>query len=171
MNNCALANLSLEDLLLLSESRSPIVRMRPSRILEIEAYVYVVIPETEGVCKIGVAEDLAFRISGLQVGAWERLSCYSAITIVGADPFKVERLAHKKAEAQAKRLSGEWFAIEPDVATACIIEAAKEIGAAYSSPTRQYVDADIARELAHRKSVDDAEKERRAIMRRKLGMD
>ena len=82
-------------------------------------HVYVI--QGVGAVKIGVTSDLPGRLATLQTGSPHPLSlAYS--TRVAGDAYAVEAEAH--ALLDRHRLSGEWFAVPPDVAVAAINGAA-----------------------------------------------
>lgn len=74
-----------------------------------ECFVYVIYEADEPtICKVGVATDVAQRLSSMQVGTWRILKVAHAIKLPSKSAaHAVERQAHQALSALHCR--GEWF--------------------------------------------------------------
>ena len=108
------------------------------------AGVYVVAAHLEGPCKIGVADDLALRLSGLQCGNWNKLTpaahayfgkpAYKSVfpdeilISLNASAYALEAACHRVLIGMDMGLGGEWFAVTVQEAIATIEKTAKNMG-------------------------------------------
>jgi hypothetical protein len=86
------------------------------------SHVYV-LEGAAGICKIGIAEDVASRINALQTGHPEKLTLHLALPMYWEFVRPVERECHKILRGD--RRSGEWFTISPHIA----VETVKSVAA------------------------------------------
>ena len=166
VNNCVATsslppiNREYVERFLVSETRKPKPQFGHCKF-----WVYVVQASDAGPVKIGLATEPWHRLVGLQCGAWEELTLRAAVAIWDGRYAEVEAKAHELAAKQ--RIRGEWFRLDPLDAIACILKAAREIGA-------HAVDSVEAKELwreKHQREVDESYENRRIVMCRKLGID
>ncbi len=86
--------------------------------------------DAPGVCKIGVAGDLAKRLMYLQCGTWRRLTIAFASEVpTKASAHAVERVVHQYLAVHHVR--GEWFRVTPDHANQAVAEAIASLEAAF----------------------------------------
>lgn len=87
--------------------------------------VYVMGP-AEGPVKIGYASDLIARFGVIQGSNWVKITTFSALWCTGGRVAeRVEGEVHKRFDAS--RITGEWFAVEAQQATAAVAEVAKAL--------------------------------------------
>lgn len=79
-----------------------------------ECYVYVIYEIDEpNVCKIGVATNLATRLSAMQTGTWRILKIAHAVRLPSrSSAHAIERQVHQALSALHCR--GEWFRVPVD---------------------------------------------------------
>lgn len=91
--------------------------------------VYAVGPESGNPIKIGLAENIANRVSGIQTSNWVKLKCHLAAWTPGPAYAKMlEANCHKLLDKASKRISGEWFDINPEWAAKVIAHCAEDLG-------------------------------------------
>lgn len=132
-------------------------------------YVYVIGFEEADIVKIGSALAPDTRLGELQVGCPFELKILGLVSIHSGSPVLVEKAAHRLAKPAWIR--GEWFELPVDDAIATIIKAARNKKARFTSALAAH-----ERAMAdHAETVDRERKQeedrRRAILRRKLGME
>ena len=101
--------------------------------------VYVIAPDENGPCKIGITANLQERLHGLQPGCWLPLRAHAVracfrrdLTIeslakaMSSGARKVEEAVHRELTACDVRLCGEWFDISAGEAVQAIEVAAKK---------------------------------------------
>lgn len=92
------------------------------------AGVYVVAPYLCGPCKIGIAEDMADRLNGLQVGCWLKLHVAffamfyvrDAYLDLRASALRLEQMTHRNLRGCDVGLEGEWFDVSVKDAIAAV---------------------------------------------------
>jgi len=147
----------------------------PEAFGHLDGFVYVICPPEGRPVKIGkTASCLKYRLSDLQMGNWTQISYGAAVGIYEASIDGVEKVAHQLAAKKFKRLRGEWFDASAEEALEVVLEAAERAGATVRSPDQAYSDG-LFHAMAYsdecRKGEEQLHEERRAILRRKLGMD
>lgn len=78
--------------------------------------------------KIGVADDVEYRLSTLQVGCPDELVLHHAVPVAHRHALSIEAAVHVELKAQHRR--GEWFDVESDVA----LLAVERIAARFDRP-------------------------------------
>jgi hypothetical protein len=74
----------------------------------IQFFIYVVGPDSGFPCKVGVAENVKKRLSGLQTGNWEKLYIYHTEEMNSkSDAYRTEKIIHKRLKEH--NINGEWF--------------------------------------------------------------
>lgn len=128
-------------------------------------YVYVIGFARNDIVKIGSATCPQSRLLSLQCGNPFELRVLGLVCVYEGSAFEIEHAAHKVASS--RRIRGEWFAMEPHEAVEAIIKAARNMKAKFGaySVERRRIDAEYDAEISNR------EDQRRANMRRKLGID
>lgn len=106
--------------------------------------LYVIAPDENGPCKIGVTQNVGMRLSAIQIGCWMQLGVF-AVRICfkrtgghltnlwssmrfGAD--HVERQTHDALKDCEVHLRGEWFDVTVEEAVQAIQKAASQSEAA-----------------------------------------
>lgn len=80
--------------------------------------LYIVTPDGNWPCKIGISVNASKRLIGLQTSVWKPLrvaKCYWTATVLQARTL--EKAIHKRLTEDNAWLHGEWFAMRPDKAT------------------------------------------------------
>jgi hypothetical protein len=167
MGNCAFDQLDIADQILASSCLSPPDHTQMSSLIGAVGYVYAISPIGHSPCKIGCAQNINVRLSELQCGAWALLVCEGALAVMSGSAVVLEQAAHKIAARESKRITGEWFEIEPINAIASAILAARILGFSVASPSQLFATLEGER-VTQRVSE---ESERRRSLRIKLGMD
>lgn len=91
--------------------------------------VYVITPDNEWPCKIGVSVFPEKRLQTLQTSVWRRLKvakCFVCNTTTEAR--RLEKKVHRTLTDDAKWLHGEWFDMRPDEAADIVTFAASVEG-------------------------------------------
>lgn len=159
--------LSIVDRLLASDCRSPNVRDAVSSDYGASGFVYVICPDTESVCKIGMSTFVGGRLSGLQTGSWDELRLAAVVGVISGSMSVLERATHAILTDGGKHRRGEWFNVDEVEAVETIILAARSLDYVVDS-----LQGAFNRKLADNKArVAGLESDRRATMRRKLGME
>jgi hypothetical protein len=71
-------------------------------------FVYIIAPDTEFPCKVGVAENANKRLAALQVSNWEELHVFEAYEMPNRGAaYRLERVVHRRLSGHCIR--GEWF--------------------------------------------------------------
>jgi len=97
--------------LLVGKQEEPFVPAIAYRRAAVNGWVYFILGEDTGRCKIGHARDVERRLRGFQTGSSEELTIYGVIPAV--NPFAMEKAIHKRfAEL---RIRGEWFTITDEL--------------------------------------------------------
>lgn len=130
-----------------------------------KGYVYVIGFEEPGVVKVGSAQSVLMRLDQMQTGNPFKLQLVGAVSIYDIEPHHVEREAHRRLKEY--RIRGEWFDVDADEALMHVIEAAKSKRAKYGSWARAYRKTQVA----HLRSIEEDELDRRKKLRCKLGID
>lgn len=132
-------------------------------------YVYIVGFDEADVVKIGCARCPATRLLELQVGCPFELKIHALVSIHEGDRFVIEGAAHKLAKDA--RIRGEWFELSVDEAIAVVIKAARNKKAKFTSPqaAHEKVMAEHTEAIERQRLID--EDDRRATLRRKLGIE
>ena len=87
-------------------------RIRPVDMADLTS-MYVVEPEHEGVCKIGIASNPFERLRGLQTASWRRLKIKALFWFKRwGDAASLEYDALQFAKEQGLRLQGEWLDLD-----------------------------------------------------------
>jgi hypothetical protein len=130
-------------------------------------YVYVIGFAEAGVVKIGSAKWPTIRMGELQCGNPFELQLKAVVSIYDVNPSLIEFAAHRLAKEF--HIRGEWFELTTHQALRFIIKAARDKKAKFGAASEAFA-ASMAR---HNAAMNDntAEVERRALIRRKLGMD
>lgn len=63
-----------------------------------------------GPVKVGIATDIASRLSGIQTGCTEKLKVYVFIDGLGHRAREIERECHRRLDQH--RIKGEWFNVD-----------------------------------------------------------
>lgn len=143
----------------------------PSINPELQGFVYIISPQGYDVVKIGHATHVSPRLQSLQVGCWATLVAEAAVGVYNELPEKLELAAHIHAEKKFKRLNGEWFEAKPQEALEVVLEAADELGILVKSVAQGFRDCEAQHKQSATEAFLQAEEARRAILRRKLGID
>ncbi len=132
-----------------------------------KGYIYIIGFAEAGIVKIGSAISIGCRMVQMQSGNPFELKLLAAVSVYDLDPVYVEFAAHKMAKRMGAHIRGEWFELGEDDALRCVIEAAK------SKRTRYGPASQAMQRVTDKVSNDNAtyEIERRAAMRKRLGMD
>lgn len=99
--------------------------------------LYILSTGEDGPCKVGITNDLAMRLSVLQVGNWMKINPVMFTFVVGRNitgklnmwsafsngAATLELLVHRKLKELDLHLSGEWF----DISEADCIAAVKKV--------------------------------------------
>jgi len=89
--------------------------------------VYI-IRDYSGRRKIGIARNVAHRLSNLQVGNADPLVIeYSFAFKSGFAARQIEKLVHSALKVMQRHAAGEWFTVEPLFARRVIVEAASQL--------------------------------------------
>src|SRR5262245_51323878 len=89
--------------------------------------VYVIGPDSESPCKIGVAFDLVARFVTIQSGNWVKLNVHHVLWCPGKPvAYRIEELAHALLLKANKGISGEWFDVPKEWAWKTIRHVARE---------------------------------------------
>lgn len=108
------------------------------------AVVYVIAPDENGPCKIGMTQNVGLRLIGIQVGCWMPLAVFSTRicfqrfgghlgslwTTMAIGAKYVEGETHKALKACDVHLHGEWFDVTAAEAAEAIEKSAKNKEAA-----------------------------------------
>lgn len=95
-------------------------------------FVYVITDE-HGMSKIGFSSDPRARLAMLQTASAHPLRLMSVIPM-GRHAYAVEQEAH--AMLDTHRVTGEWFNVSPNVATAAVYGAAERLGVTMDNETK-----------------------------------
>lgn len=131
-------------------------------------YVYIVQAGEDGPVKIGMAVDPVLRFRELQSANWQELTMPAIVPVFG-NRLKLEREAHRVATPY--RIRGEWFDLTPVEAVSAVIRAASNIGMDIAPFELAQQRAKEERGARYRMQFAQEEEDRRAAMRRRLGMD
>lgn len=141
--------------------------------------VYVIAPSAGGPCKVGIADDVGFRLGGMQTGNWVTLHpLYHAafftpgvtgtpaevLRAVSANAYTVEMAVHMCLEGH--RVRGEWFSVSAAFAAAAIEDIAKSAGLA--KMTRAVVKAAVSSDDLRRSILGGMDRNHNAV---KAGLD
>lgn len=88
------------------------------------SYLYVVGPRGGDVVKIGRAQDVRSRLSGLQIGQWQEIEILETVSLPWRAVKAAEALTHKRLATD--RLRGEWFKVSPERAAGVALHAATQ---------------------------------------------
>lgn len=104
---------------------------------------YVMAPDENGPCKIGVTSNLELRLKTLQIGCWMPLSVYgvriafrrdtdftSLAKSAEAGAYRIEGMCHKNLKECGAHLHGEWFDVTAQEALKAITVSADKKGIA-----------------------------------------
>jgi hypothetical protein len=119
----------------------PAAPAKPGRKRAPETHVYIISAQG-GPQKIGIAGDVEARRRALQTASPHRLAI--AFSVPHPEALRVERVAHHILAD--RRLSGEWFAVDPDRATA-VREAIPRVEAGEDRPRAGAIGLALAAEL------------------------
>lgn len=128
-------------------------------------YVYVIGFDEPGIVKIGSALSPGTRLTELQCGNPFELKLRSAVGLYEGSPVLVEFAAHKLLAD--RRIRGEWFHVDATDALRAIIKAARNLKAKFGAHCVAYQQ----QETDHRAANENFDDDRRAQLRRKLGID
>ena len=91
--------------------------------------------EEPSVCKIGVASDVAQRLSSMQVGTWRILKTAHAVRLPSkSTAHAIERQVHQALSALHCR--GEWFRVPVDRAVNEVNIAVDQLRAAFMAASQ-----------------------------------
>lgn len=109
--------------------------------------LYILSTGEDGPCKVGITNDLALRISVLQVGNWMKIQPVMFTFVIAGNVGKLnmwsafsngsvslEGLVHKKLKELDLHLSGEWFDIGEKDCIAVVKKVASNEGFRLAGP-------------------------------------
>jgi len=90
--------------------------------------VYAIGPQEGTPLKIGITKNIANRVSSIQTGHWLKIKCHVIAWTSSTDKAVfLEEKCHALLDKAQKRISGEWFTIDPEWAAKVIAHVADSL--------------------------------------------
>jgi|SRR5579859_647860 len=101
------------------------------------SHVYIIHEvDAADICKIGITNNVAHRLSDLQISNWRQLVLAATVPVIAqSEALKIERYVHQIFAG--KRLNGEWFRVTVQEALTAIGTAMVEIAIERRTPKQR----------------------------------